>query len=135
MYNYHFAKSKRIHNSNEIKKLVTQIHTYIHIYTYISLLSKELLYNNYLCYSDYVIMLRGVIIVYYETGLYIAYNYLANEIMFALIVCALHSFVYSLFECSVLFATCSLQIFTGVDSAYTRLFQDLYQSDLDWYKN
>ena len=71
--------------------------------------------------------------MYYETGLYIAYNCLANEIMFALIVCALHSFVYSLFECSVLFATCSLQIFTGVDSAYTRLLQDLYQSDLDWY--
>ena len=56
--------------------------------------------------------------MYYETGLYIAYNCLANEIMFALIVCALHSFVYSLFECSVLFATCSLQIFTGVESAY-----------------
>ena len=72
--------------------------------------------------------------MYYETGLYIAYNYLANEIMFALIVCALHSFVYSLFECSVLFATCSLQIRIHWCGIPGRLLQDLYQSDLDWHK-
>ena len=66
--------------------------------------------------------------MYYETGLYIAYNCLANEIMFALIVCALHSFVYSLFECSVLFATCSLQICINWCGILFRLLQDLYRS-------
>ena len=64
--------------------------------------------------------------MYYETGLYIAYNCLANEIMLALIVCGLHSFVYSLFECSVLFATCSLQIFTGVESAYFTYYKTCF---------